>query len=42
MGLMHAASGSWDLALVLLIGLCGVELVVGLAAARARVVHAGG
>ena len=42
MGLMHAATGSWDLALALLVGLCGVELVVGLAAARARVVHAGG
>jgi len=42
MGLMHAATGSWDLALVLLVGLCGVELVVGLAAARSRQVYAGG
>jgi CP family cyanate transporter-like MFS transporter len=39
-GLLHAATGSWDVPLVLLIALCGVELVVGLAAARARVIHA--
>jgi MFS transporter, CP family, cyanate transporter len=42
MGLMHAATGSWDLPLVLLVALCGVELVVGLAAARTREVRAGG
>ena len=42
MGLMHAATGSWDLPLVLLVALCGVELVVGLGAARTREVHAGG
>jgi CP family cyanate transporter-like MFS transporter len=39
-GLVHAATGSWDLPLIMLIALCGVELVVGLAAARARVVYA--
>jgi MFS transporter, CP family, cyanate transporter len=40
MGLLHAATGSWDVALAWLVALCGVELVVGLQAARARVVHA--
>jgi MFS transporter, CP family, cyanate transporter len=41
MGLLHAATGGWDVALAWLVALCGVELVVGLAAARRRVVHAG-
>lgn len=40
MGLVHAATGSWTAPLVLLVLLCGVELVVGLAAGRDRVVHA--
>ena len=40
MGLLHAATGSWDVALAWLVALCGVELLVGLQAARARVVHA--
>ena len=40
MGLLHAATGSWDVALAWLVALCGVELVVGLAAGRARVIHA--
>jgi len=39
-GLLHAATGSWTIPLALLVALCGVELVVGLAAARARTVHA--
>jgi len=39
-GLLHAATGSWTIPLVLLVALCGVELVVGLAAGRARTVHA--
>jgi MFS transporter, CP family, cyanate transporter len=39
-GLLHAATGSWTVPLVLLVALCGVELVVGLAAARTRVVRA--
>jgi CP family cyanate transporter-like MFS transporter len=40
MGLLHAATGSWDVALAWLVALCGVELLVGLQAARTRVVHA--
>src|SRR4051812_16785251 len=40
MGLLHAATGSWDAALVWLIALCGVELLAGLAAGRARLVRA--
>jgi CP family cyanate transporter-like MFS transporter len=40
MGLLHAATGDWDVALAWLVALCGVELVVGLAAARRREVHA--
>jgi CP family cyanate transporter-like MFS transporter len=40
MGLLHAATGSWDVALAWLVALCGVELAVGLAAGRRRVVHA--
>ena len=39
-GLLHAATGSWTIPLILLVALCGVELVVGLAAGRARVIHA--
>ena len=39
-GLLHAATGSWTLPLALLVALCGVELVVGLAAGRDRTVHA--
>jgi CP family cyanate transporter-like MFS transporter len=39
-GLLHAATGSWTLPLALLVALCGVELVVGLAAARDRTIHA--
>ena len=41
MGLLHAATGDWDVPLVVLIGLCAAELWAGLAAGRARVVHAG-
>ena len=40
MGLLHAATGDWSVPLVWLVALCGVELTVGLAAARRRVVHA--
>jgi len=40
MGLLHAATGSWDVALVWLIALCAVELLSGLAAGRARTVRA--
>jgi MFS transporter, CP family, cyanate transporter len=40
MGLLHAATGNWDVALAWLVALCGVELAVGLAAGRRRVVHA--
>jgi CP family cyanate transporter-like MFS transporter len=40
MGLLHAATGGWDVPLAWLVALCSVELVVGLAAARPRVVHA--
>jgi CP family cyanate transporter-like MFS transporter len=40
MGLLHGATGNWDVALAWLVALCGVELVVGLQAARTRVVHA--
>jgi CP family cyanate transporter-like MFS transporter len=39
MGLLHAATGSWDVPLVSLLALCGAELLVGLAAARTRLVH---
>ena len=39
-GLLHAATGSWTIPLTLLVALCGVELVVGLAAGRDRTVHA--
>jgi CP family cyanate transporter-like MFS transporter len=39
-GLLHAATGSWTIPLALLVALCGVELVVGLAAGRNRTVHA--
>ncbi len=39
-GLLHAATGSWTIPLALLVALCGVELVVGLAAGRDRTVHA--
>jgi MFS transporter, CP family, cyanate transporter len=40
MGLLHAATGSWTVPLVLLVLLCGVELVAGLEAGRDRIVHA--
>jgi MFS transporter, CP family, cyanate transporter len=40
MGLLHAATGGWDVPLVWLIALCGVELLAGLAAGRARLVRA--
>jgi MFS transporter, CP family, cyanate transporter len=40
MGLLHAATGSWDVPLVWLIALCAVELLSGLAAGRARTVRA--
>jgi CP family cyanate transporter-like MFS transporter len=39
-GLLHAATGDWTVPLIVLVALCGVELTVGLAAGRARVVHA--
>jgi MFS transporter, CP family, cyanate transporter len=42
MGLLHAATGAWTVPLVWLLSLCGVELYVGLQAARPRVVHAHG
>jgi CP family cyanate transporter-like MFS transporter len=41
MGLLHAATGDWTVPLLALIALCGAELWAGLAAGRARVVHAG-
>ena len=41
MGLLHAATGGWSVPLLALIALCGAELWAGLAAGRARVVHAG-
>jgi len=41
MGLLHAATGDWSVPLLALIVLCGAELWAGLAAGRARVVHAG-
>ena len=41
MGLLHAATGDWSVPLVWLVGLCGLELLVGLAAARRRVVQSG-
>lgn len=40
MGLLHAATGSWHVALVWLIALCAVELAAGLEGGRARVVRA--
>jgi CP family cyanate transporter-like MFS transporter len=40
MGLLHAVTDSWTVPLVLLVLITGVELVVGLAAGRDRVVHA--
>jgi CP family cyanate transporter-like MFS transporter len=40
MGLLHAATGSWDVPLAWLVALCSLELLVGLAAARTRVVRA--
>ena len=40
MGLLHAATGAWDVPLVWLIALCAVELLAGLAAGRARSVRA--
>src|SRR3954447_2854932 len=40
MGLLHAATGSWHVPLAWLVALCGVELFVGLQAARPRVVYA--
>jgi MFS transporter, CP family, cyanate transporter len=41
MGLLHAATGSWTVPLLFLIGLGVVELLSGLAAGRARTVDAG-
>jgi CP family cyanate transporter-like MFS transporter len=40
MGLLHAATGGWDVPLVWLFALGGVELLAGLAAGRARLVRA--
>jgi CP family cyanate transporter-like MFS transporter len=40
MGLLHAATGDWTVPLILLVALCALELAAGLAAARARVIHA--
>jgi CP family cyanate transporter-like MFS transporter len=40
MGLLHAATGGWDVPLAWLVALCSLELLFGLAAARTRVVHA--
>jgi CP family cyanate transporter-like MFS transporter len=40
MGLLHAATGAWHVPLAWLVALCGVELFVGLQAARPRVVYA--
>jgi MFS transporter, CP family, cyanate transporter len=40
MGLLHAATGGWEVPLVWLIALCAVELLAGLAAGRARLVRA--
>src|SRR4051812_37273415 len=40
MGLLHAATGNWDVALAWLVAMCGIELLVGLQAARPRVVRA--
>jgi MFS transporter, CP family, cyanate transporter len=40
MGLLHAATGGWDVPLVWLIALCAIELLAGLAAGRARLVRA--
>jgi MFS transporter, CP family, cyanate transporter len=40
LGVLHDATGGWTVPLVVLIALCGVELVVGLAAGRARTVLA--
>jgi CP family cyanate transporter-like MFS transporter len=39
-GLLHSATGGWTVPLAVLVALCAVELTVGLAAARNRVVHA--
>jgi CP family cyanate transporter-like MFS transporter len=39
-GLLHSATGGWTVPLGVLVTLCAVELTVGLAAARSRVVHA--
>jgi MFS transporter, CP family, cyanate transporter len=41
MGLLHAATGDWTVPLLALIALCGAELAAGLAAGRAREIHAG-
>jgi CP family cyanate transporter-like MFS transporter len=41
MGLLHAATGGWTVPLLWLIALCAVELWVGLAAGRDRVVTTG-
>jgi MFS transporter, CP family, cyanate transporter len=41
MGLLHAATGDWTVPLLALLALCAVELAAGLAAGRAREVHAG-
>jgi MFS transporter, CP family, cyanate transporter len=40
MGLLHGATGGWDVPLMWLIALCAVELLAGLAAGRARLVRA--
>jgi CP family cyanate transporter-like MFS transporter len=40
MGLLHAATGSWNIALAWLVGLCSLELLAGLAAGRTRIVRA--
>jgi CP family cyanate transporter-like MFS transporter len=40
MGLLHAATGGWSVPLAWLVALCLAELLAGLAAGRARVVHA--
>jgi MFS transporter, CP family, cyanate transporter len=41
MGLLHAATGSWTVPLLCLMGLGVVELLSGLSAGRARTVDAG-
>jgi MFS transporter, CP family, cyanate transporter len=40
MGLLHALTGGWRVPLAWLVALCSLELLVGLAAARTRVVYA--